>query len=73
MAALGIGPGEGVIIADSNWIATAAPVVRLGAKSVFVNILLDCWRLDPELLEKAITPHESSDSQPGARGGWRDS
>jgi perosamine synthetase len=56
MAALGIGPGDEVIMADTNWIATAAPVVHLGAKPVFVDILPDSWCLDPALAEAAITP-----------------
>ncbi len=56
LAALGIGPGDEVIMADTNWIATAAPVVHLGAKPVFVDILPDTWCIDPELAEAAITP-----------------
>ncbi|MDD5322841.1 MAG: DegT/DnrJ/EryC1/StrS aminotransferase family protein [Methylococcales bacterium] len=56
LAALGIGPGDEVIMADTNWIATAAPVVHLGAKPVFVDILPDSWCIDPELVEAAITP-----------------
>ena len=56
MAALGIGPGDEVIMADTNWIATAAPIVHLGAKPVFVDILADSWCLDPALVEAAITP-----------------
>ena len=55
LAALGIGPGDEVILADSNWIATVAPVVYLGATPVFVDILQDSWCLDPEKVEKAIT------------------
>lgn len=56
MAALGIGPGDEVILADTNWIATAAPIVHLGAKPVFVDILPDSWCLNPALVEQAITP-----------------
>jgi perosamine synthetase len=56
MAALGIGLGDEVILADTNWIATAAPIVHLGAKPVFVDILPDSWCIDPELAEAAITP-----------------
>lgn len=56
MAALGIGPGDEVIMADTNWIAMASPIVHLGAKPVFVDILPDSWCLDPELVEQAITP-----------------
>jgi perosamine synthetase len=55
MAALGIGPGDEVILADTNWIATAAPIVHLGAKPIFVDILPDTWCIDPKLAEKAIT------------------
>ncbi|MBK8131354.1 MAG: DegT/DnrJ/EryC1/StrS family aminotransferase [Gammaproteobacteria bacterium] len=57
MAALGIGPGDEVILADTNWIASAAPIVHLGATPVFVDILPDSWCLDPALVEQAITPH----------------
>ena len=56
MAALGIGPGDEVILADTNWIATAAPIVHLGATPVFVDILPDSWCIDPAKAESAITP-----------------
>jgi perosamine synthetase len=56
MAALGIGPGDEVIMADTNWIATAAPIVHLGARPVFVDVLPESWCIDPELTEAAITP-----------------
>ena len=56
MAALGIGPGDEVILADTNWIATVSPIVHLGAQPVFVDILEDSWCLDPGLVEKVITP-----------------
>jgi perosamine synthetase len=55
MAALGIGPGDEVIMADTNWIATASPIVNLGAKPVFVDILPDSWCIDPNKAEAAIT------------------
>ncbi|OBJ02826.1 glutamine--scyllo-inositol aminotransferase [Mycobacterium alsense] len=55
MAALGIGPGDEVIMADTNWIATAAPIVHLGATPVFVDVLPDSWCVDPESAEAAIT------------------
>ncbi len=56
MAGLGVGPGDEVILADTNWIASAAPIVHLGATPVFVDILPDSWCLDPALVERAITP-----------------
>lgn len=56
MAALGIGAGDEVIMADTNWIATASPIVHLGASPVFVDILPDTWCIDPSKVEEAITP-----------------
>jgi perosamine synthetase len=56
LAGLGIGPGDEVILADTNWIASVAPITYLGAKPVFVDILEDSWCIDPVLAEAAITP-----------------
>jgi len=56
LAALGVGPGDEVILGDINWIASVAPITYLGAKPVFVDILPDTWCLDPERVEAAITP-----------------
>jgi perosamine synthetase len=55
LSALGVGPGDEVILADTNWIATVAPIVHLGAKPVFVDILPDSWCIDPDIAEAAIT------------------
>ena len=55
LAALGVGAGDEVILADTNWIATAAPIVHLGATPIFVDILEDTWCIDPEKVEAAIT------------------
>ena len=56
LAAIGIGSGDEVILADTNWVATASPITYLGAKPVFVDILEDTWCIDPEKIEAAITP-----------------
>lgn len=56
LAAFGIGQGDEVILADTNWIATVAPITYLGAKPVFVDIMPDTWCIDPKLAENAITP-----------------
>ena len=64
LAALGIGPGDEVIIGDINWIASAIPAVHLGAKPVFVDVLSDTWCINPAKIEAAITPqHESNNSR----------
>lgn len=56
LAALGIGPGDEVILADTNWVASVAPVLYLGATPVFVDIRADTWCLASELVRAAITP-----------------
>lgn len=56
LAAIGVGPGDEVILADTNWIASAAPITYLGATPVFVDVLPDSWCIDPDVVEKAITP-----------------
>jgi perosamine synthetase len=56
LSALGINYGDEVILADINWIASAAPITYLGAKPVFVDILADTWCIDPSKIEAAITP-----------------
>jgi perosamine synthetase len=56
MAALGIGPGDEVILGDINWIASAAPITYLGARPVLVDVLADSWCVDPDAVEAAITP-----------------
>ena len=57
LAALGIGPGDEVIIGDINWIASAIPAVHLGAKPVFVDVLSVTWCINPAKVEAAITPN----------------
>ncbi len=57
LAALGVGPGDEVILADINWIASASPILYLGAKPIFVDILPDTWCIDPLKIESAITIH----------------
>lgn len=53
--ALGIGAGDEVILADTNWIATVSPIHHLKAKPVFVDILPDSWCINPSLIRTAIT------------------
>ncbi len=55
LAALGVGPGDEVIIPALTWMATAMSAVYLGAKPVFVDIEPDTMCLDPRKLQSAIT------------------
>lgn len=56
LRALGIGPGDEVITAANTFYATAGAIAEVGAKPVFVDCD-DTFCLDPDLLERAITPH----------------
>jgi perosamine synthetase len=56
LAALGIGPGDEVIVPDVTWIASVAPVFYVGAEPVLVDILPDSWCIDPAAVEAAIGP-----------------
>lgn len=53
--AMGVGAGDEVIIPDYSWPATANVVIQTGAVPVFVDIKLDDFGMDPNLLEAAIT------------------
>ena len=55
LKALGISEGDEVILAESNWVATLAPLSYLGAKPVFVDICKDSWCIDTALIRAKIT------------------
>lgn len=54
LAALGIGPGDEVIVPDATWIATAAPVDYVGARVRFVDCDPVDWCVSLEAVERAI-------------------
>ena len=56
LSALGVGYGDEVIIAETNWIASASPITYMGANPIFVDVLPDTWCIDPAFVEAAITP-----------------
>lgn len=55
LRAVGIGPGDEVVLPDFTMVACLFSVLYLGAKPVFVDVEPDTWTLDPALLEAAIT------------------
>ena len=55
-AALGIGPGDEVIVPSLTYVASVNAISYTGATPVFVDSDAVTWNLDPELVERAITP-----------------
>jgi dTDP-4-amino-4,6-dideoxygalactose transaminase len=56
MAALGIGPGDEVVVPALTFFATASAVIHQGAVPVFCDISLDNYCMDPQDMERRVTP-----------------
>lgn len=56
LLALGIGPGDEVIVPAMTFIATATVVTHCGARPVLVDVEPDTAMIDPAKVEAAITP-----------------
>lgn len=55
LMAMGIKLGDEVIVPEITWIASVEPVLYIGAKPVFVDVLEDTWCIDPKSIRSAIT------------------
>lgn len=53
--ALGIGPGDEVIVPEISWVATASAVRYVGATPVFADIDERTWCISPDSVESLIT------------------
>jgi perosamine synthetase len=56
LVALGIGPGDEVIVPDLTFAASINTVIHAGARPVIVDVDPHTWCLTPEAIEAAITP-----------------
>ncbi len=56
MRAIGIGPGDEVIVPPLTFVATVNSVLYQGGTPVFVDIDPETLLLDPQAVEKSITP-----------------
>ena len=57
MMGLGLKPGDEVITADFTFAATVEVIALLGLTPVLVDVLPDTFNIDPDAVEKAITPN----------------
>lgn len=55
MIALGLGPGDEVILPSSTFIATAWGVSYVGARPIFVDCDSKTWEIDPKDVERKIS------------------
>ena len=56
LKAIGIRPGDEVIVPAYTWEGTVGPVLLVNAVPIFVDIDPETYCLDAKLIEKAITP-----------------
>lgn len=56
LEALGVGAADEVVTTPFSFFATSEAILRLGATPVFVDVAEETLNLDPELLERALTP-----------------
>ncbi len=56
LLALGIVPGDEVIVPTLTYVATANSVLYCGAKPVFIDSEPETWNLNPALLEECVSP-----------------
>lgn len=55
-SALGLGPGDEVIVPAFTWVTSAHCAEYVGAKAVFADVDLQTFNLDPAAFASAITP-----------------
>ena len=56
LAALGVGPGDEVVVPDVTWIASSAPVSYVGATPVFADVDERTWCLSADSFAACVTP-----------------
>ncbi|PTX19402.1 pyridoxal phosphate-dependent aminotransferase EpsN [Pontibacter mucosus] len=55
---VGVKPGDEVLCSTFTFVASANPILYLGASPVFVESEPDTWNMDPEALRAAITDRQ---------------
>src|SRR5690606_1732556 len=57
LRALGIGPGDDVIVPARSFFASASCIVACGARPVFADVDLDSQNVTVETIDAALTPN----------------
>ncbi|MFC1601274.1 DegT/DnrJ/EryC1/StrS family aminotransferase, partial [Candidatus Sumerlaeota bacterium] len=55
LRAIGVGPGDEVVVPAFTFVATAEAITAVGAKPVFVDVREETMNINPELIPDAIT------------------
>lgn len=63
---LGVGEGDWVFCSSLTFVASANPILYMGATPVFIDSEMDSWNMSPEALEKALKFHRMTNSIPKA-------
>ncbi|WP_300672925.1 aminotransferase class I/II-fold pyridoxal phosphate-dependent enzyme [Soonwooa sp.] len=63
---LGVKDGDEVICQSFTFVASANPIIYLGAIPIFVDSERETWNMDPEFLEKAILSRINAGKKPKA-------
>ena len=63
---LGVGPGDEVLCPSFTFVATANPIMYLGATPVFVDSEADTWNICPQRLREAIVDRLAKGRKPRA-------
>ena len=63
---LGVGPGDEVLCPSFTFVATANPILYLGARPVFVDSEAETWNICPERLREALEDMRRQNRRPKA-------
>lgn len=66
LALLGVGKGDTVFVSSFTFIASANPVLYLGAEPVFIDSESETWNMSPEALERGLQEAKANNTLPKA-------